>query len=337
MSYGVAMAGSRKAVCYNCAYPITDASIVVCPRCGSTDFDPRRSRPKKVIPAKPPELPFPWTHLALDHGGTALLSGNRGSGKTTISMTAGPARLMSSEQENQQVSSTWYRVCAEKEVPIISTVHSVEELNEDLHQLQEGELAVMDSVSQLQAGPQSGKILEASIEHIRKVGARAIFIAQFTKDGDMLGPNMLAHLVDAYLTIPDDPTGMRRLSAIKNRFGDLFTTYFSLGNNGVIPQHFKYAYSVEGSAGNYHLHMFPMGGAKMAGIYSAIKEVGGMDIMGTASAAIECSAYPNGFAEPDDCERRRRFAEDHGLRWITPEEAGSAIESALFNRTGGDQ
>jgi hypothetical protein len=331
------MAGSPKRVCYQCALPILEKSIVVCPRCGANDFDPRRSRPRQVIVPKPPELPYPWTQLSLDYGGTVLLSGNRGSGKSTICMTAEPSKLMSSEQENQQVASMWYRVCPDKPIPIISTVHTVEELDEDLRQLQEGELAVMDSVSQLQAGQQSGKILEGAIEHIRSVGARAIFIAQFTKDGDMLGPNMLAHLVDVYATIPDDPTGMRRLSFIKNRFGDLFTSYFAIGPRGVTEQKFRYAYSVEGSAGNYHFHLFPMSGAKMAGIYNAIKEIGGIDIMGTASAAIECPAYPNGFAEPDDVERRRKFAEDHGMRWLDPETVNELIQKRLVEKAMEEQ
>lgn len=253
-----------------------------------------------------------------------LLSGGPGSGKTTICIAANPNIISSSEQENEQVAGIWYRVHKERPSPILTNCTTWEELAEDLMVLQEGELGLVDSISQLAAGPHTPLVLRRAVKNIREKGAVAIFITQYTKDGEMLGPNELRHMVDVVATIPDDPFGLRRLSVVKNRFGALFTQYFSLGEEGVKEQSFRWAYSVEGPPGRYSLHLFPMSGAKWAGIFSAFEEAG-VRVEGVASAAVTSSIYETGFVEPDDVEWRMKFAADHGLAWIDPEQAVSLI------------
>lgn len=308
-------------VCYNCAFPVL-GDVSVCPRCGGSDIDERRSRPGRYAPRDHIELPHPWSRLKMKKGGTLLLSGGPGSGKSTICVAAGPTIISSSEQENEEVAAIWYRVHKDLPAPILSTCTSWEELEDDLMTLGEGELGLVDSISQLASGPTTPLILKRAVKQIREKGALAIFITQYTKNGEMLGPNELRHMVDVVATIPDDPFGLRRLSVEKNRFGALFTQYFSLGEEGVKEQSFRWAYSVEGPPGRYSLHLYPMAGAKWSGIFAALERAN-VTVEASASAAVASSIYRTGFVEPDDVEWRMKFAEDHGLQWIGP---GRALE-----------
>lgn len=318
----------NRRVCYNCALPITKTEIQVCPRCGSQDIDNRRARPQKTEKRSVIKLPHPWAQLELDAGGTVLLSGNAGSGKTSIAMIARPTRYISTEQEIEQVSHSWYRINPDLPAPLLSNCYTWEQLAEDLIGLDANDLVIVDSISQFATGDEVKEIVKTIIEQVREAQARAIFIAQFRKDGVMLGPNELRHQVDALATIPDDRTGLRRLAVEKNRFGGLFAKYFSLGAHGVGEEIFPYAYSVEGSAGKYGLHLFPTSGGKLVGILKAMVNAD-MFIEGYASAAVECRGYKHGFAEPNDVEWRRSFAEDHGLTWVNPELAHQLIQEHL--------
>ncbi len=266
-------------------------------------------------------MPFPLDRLLLQRGGTVLLSGGPGSGKTTICTAILPTMISSSEQEVEQVAATWWRVNPDAGPPRLSSCATWGELEEDLAELGAGEIGIVDSISQLASGAGAAEILRKSVRRIRRVGAMAIFIAQYTKDGDMLGPNELRHLVDVVAAIPDDPTGMRRVAVSKNRFGALFSTYFSIGERGVERQEFRWAYSVEGPPGRYSLHLYPMGGAKLTGILEVLEKAGKKVKGSVASAAVASSLYEMGFVEPDDVEWRKKFAKDHGLSWIGPQEA----------------
>ncbi len=318
----------NRRVCYDCAFPITKAEIQICPRCKSRDIDERRAQPKRTKKRNVIELPHPWTQLELDTGGTVLLSGNAGSGKSSICIVARPTRYISTEQEIEQVAHLWYRINPDLPAPLLSNCYTWEQLSQDLIGLHENDIVVVDSISQFASGDEVKEIVKTIIEQVRVAQARAIFIAQFRKDGVMLGPNELRHQVDAIATIPDDKTGLRRLAIEKNRFGSLFSKYFSLGAHGVGEEVFPNAYTVEGSAGKYGLHMYPMGGAKLTGIFKAMVE-SGMYIEGFASAALLCAGYKTGFAEPNDVEWRRSFAEDHGLTWIDPETAHQMIQEHI--------
>lgn len=322
----------NRRVCFNCGRPINNNQTIKC-ICGSEDIDDRRARPKKTEPQKIEALPHPWNHLELREGGSILLSGNKGSGKTSICIAIKPYQIASTEQEIQEVAHAWYRILPDSEEPFLTSVYSWEDLENDVEEVPKGKIIIIDSISQLTTGPESAEIMKRIIEKIRLNGAIAIFIAQFTKDGSMLGPNQLNHMVDVVCTIPDDDLGMRRLSASKNRFGSLFSQYFALTSRGVERQDFeKYAYTVEGSAGNYSLRLYPMKPSKFGGIFEALEENGIM-LEGMASAAIRCKGYRTGFAEASDAEWRRKFAEDHGLKWVSPEDAQQLILEARANES----
>lgn len=318
----------NRRVCYQCAYPISNIETMICPRCGSRDIDERRSKPKKTNKREAPWLPFPWNQLELEHGGTVILSGDAGSGKTTLCMALKPSLYVTSEQEIEQVTHSWYRINPQLPAPIITNCYTWEDLEEDLIGIGKDDLAVVDSVSQLAAGSESTDIVRKVIERVRDAQARCIFIVQFRKDGVMLGPNELNHQVDALATIPNDKAGMRRLAVTKNRYGGLFTTYFALDGTGVIPQEFTEGYTVEGPAGNYSLHQYPTPGAKWDGIFKFL-EGNGIFIEGMASAALQSNAYRSGFTEPQDVIWRKKFAEDHDLQWIDPKTALQLVSDKL--------
>lgn len=252
---------------------------------------------------------------------------------TTLCLKMSPTLFISTEQELEEVAHSWYRIMADSPstIPVLTSVYTWEQLEDDLLQVKHGDRIVVDSISQLATGPESSDVVRRIIEHVRKAGAIAVFIAQFTKEGGMLGPNMLNHMVDVVCTIPDDELGLRRLTASKNRFGDLFSQYFTLSAKGVEEQTFPYAYSVEGSAGNYSLKLFPMKPSKFGGIFEQLVEAG-IPIEGMASCAVACSGYRTGFAEPPDTHWRKLFAEQHGLTWVSPEDAQEMMLEASRER-----
>jgi hypothetical protein len=239
---------------------------------------------------------------------------------------------MASEQEIEEIYANWYRVIGKKvlgksfsvsTVPQFSAVSDWDQVYEDLSGLEEDEIIVIDSVSQL--GYTRG-VIQRIIEKIRTAGARAFFITQYTKDGEMLGPNELRHLVDVVCEIPSDDLGLRRLAVSKNRFGPLFAQYFSIGDNGIQDQEFLFCYSVEGSSGNYRLAMYPSGNTKFSSIFEELEEKGVGPIKGWACAAIRSSLYENGYGEPPDLIERQRFAAAHGLKWMSPQKARDLVE-----------
>lgn len=317
-----AIKGGR--ICFDCATPIHDPAIVSCPFCGCSDLDPRRSKPTKRSKRKKVDLPHPFKEINIVEGGAILLSGGPGSGKTTICTKTRPTVISTSEQEPDQVAEVCRRVNPGEPIPLICASTSWEEVEHDFMTLKKGEIGILDSISQISSGPESSKILSRLLKNVRSAGAIAIFVTQYTKDGEMLGPNELRHMVDVVASIPDDNSGMRRLAVSKNRFGSLFSAYFTITDTGVEEQKFQYVYSVEGPPGRYSLHLYPMGGAKFTGILEAL-QAAKVKITGIASAAVASSIYPMGFVEPEDAMWRRKFAEEHGLKWIDPEEAWEII------------
>lgn len=323
MSEKGALAVKNRRTCYDCGKPIRDPNAQVCPHCGGSDVSERKARPtRRIFGAPHVILPDPWDGLELDLGSTILLSGGAGSGKTTISLKCKPRKYATSEQEIDKIHEDWHRIVGQhfpdQATPAFSMVYSWEHLEEDVADIEEGDILVVDSISQLAASIQTVDIMRKVVEKVRFEGAIAIFIAQYTKDGDMLGPNMLRHLVDVVAEIPEDSHGLRRLAVYKNRFGSTFSNYFVINSRGVEKPTFPYAYTVEGNPGRYSLHLYPMSGAKYDGIFNALLEGGGK-VHHVASSAIQCGLYEGSFAEPPDAEDRKRFALRHGLMWLDPE------------------
>jgi predicted nucleic acid-binding Zn ribbon protein len=314
-------------VCFACATPIPDKRVLVCPNCGGVNLDDRRTRPANLFLAPRITLPAPFEIIEIELGASILLSGDAGSGKTTICLAASAGRdtlMEASEQQQRSIATNWRRIHKKEEFPAINGCYSWENLEEDIRGLQEGSILIVDSVSQLSESHDSAWLVQSVIERVRTIGAIAFFIAHYTKDGQMLGPNMLRHLVDVVCHIPNDDSGMRRLALDKNRFGGLTARYFSISDEGVGPQTFDQAYSVEGPPGKYRLHLHPLGSAKWAGMLNVLAEAG-VYLEGYATAALPSAGYRSGYAVPPDWKQRKAFAESHGLNWLTPDDANQML------------
>jgi hypothetical protein len=314
----------NKRICYDCAAPINDPDAAYCWRCQGTDIDGRRTKPKHTARRETPAMPYPWNDVRLRLGGTIALSGNKGSGKTTICLAAMPTRILTSEQEPDEVKDTWYRIHPDVPCPTIHACYNMEQLYEDLLGLDSGDLVVVDSVSAMSSLHESTDVVKRVIERIRTAQCRCVFILQLNKEGSAFGPNELLHDVDATGQIEQDRFGSRRLVFTKNRHGALTCTYFELGAHGPRRAEFPYAYSVEGPTGDLQLHLYPLGGAKLGGIFETLQEHG-VFLEGLASAAVT-GPYRNGFAEPSDVDFRRIFAEQHGLTWVSPSDVAMILE-----------
>ncbi len=321
----------KSLLCIDCATPIPPQrgfDAISCPECGSTDLSTdgfTRPGPKPPRPAL--KLKFPLDRISLKQGGTLLMSGDRGSGKTTTWLTqlvqsgVNRAHFFTSEQEPEEVAQTYYRVNGQDAPrPRIYQCRSWDAADKHLTGIEEDDLVVIDSVSEFGSTDEVMQVAYRLVERTRKSRARLVLIGQFVKDGTFKGANALPHLVDVVVEIPNDTrTGMRQIVVKKDRGGTSKGRYFRLGPHGPEEERLPYAYSVEGSAGNYWLHLYPFPGAKLAGPLSELERAGVCGLEGHACAGIASSVYKTGFAEPSDVESRRRYAEENGLKWLTLE------------------
>jgi hypothetical protein len=134
--------------------------------------------------------------------------------------------------------------------------------------------------------------------------------------------------VDAIIETSPDAWGVRAFQVRKSRWSSLDSRYWTFDAQGCVSMPtFDAAYSVEGGPGNYWLHPFPMKGAKWAGLLDELDEKHVMR-PGIACAAMSASYMPHGFVTPQDTPERKRFAETHGLLWVTPEMAYEMLASA---------
>ena len=247
-----------------------------------------------------------------------------------------PGRWISSEQEVEQIKDSWYRTHGkEAEPPNVAYVYTWEDLLEELIGVQEKEIVVVDSITQLGASTHDANVIvKGCIEAIRRGQSIGVFIAQYTKDGSVAGPNMLGHMVDGVARILRGKDGLRRFTWDKNRMGDEVVTYFTITDRGIERQSWPYAYSVEGPAGAYELRIYPSKGTThYAGLLDLIKDQGArLPELGVATAAIVSSIYPGGYAEPVDILERKKFAQENGLTWLEPEEVFELLADSEKDR-----
>jgi DNA repair protein RadA/Sms len=89
----------------------------------------------------------------------------------------------------------------------------------------------------LPGGPSQVRACADALVGLAKTeGVTVILAGQVTKDGEMAGPRTLEHAVDVVCSFGGDPrTGLRVLSAGKNRFGpDGEVTWFDMGPDGLV-------------------------------------------------------------------------------------------------------
>lgn len=170
----------------------------------------------------------------LVEGSFILVGGEPGIGKSTlmlqiaINMAGTKVLYVSGEESEQQIRMRADRIGYSSPECYILTETSTQAIFQHLEALQPG-LVVIDSIQTLQtsqiessAGSIS-QIRETASElqrYAKTTGVPVILIGHITKDGNLAGPKILEHMVDAVLQFEGDRNhGYRILRAIKNRFG----------------------------------------------------------------------------------------------------------------------
>lgn len=173
-------------------------------------------------------------------GSVVLLGGPPGIGKSTLLLQAsaglsqgsGTVLYASGEESVAQVGSRARRLGAARPNLLLVAETRVEAILEAARaQHEAGGLAavIVDSVQTIYSDAQDG--LPGNVTQIRAVtsqlvgfakqrGVPVVVVGHVTKDGQLAGPRLLEHLVDAVLSFEgDEERATRLLRAIKNRFG----------------------------------------------------------------------------------------------------------------------
>ncbi len=171
-------------------------------------------------------------------GSVVLLGGPPGIGKSTLLLQAsvGLARragivlYASGEESVAQVGSRCARLAASHKNLLLMAEQRIEEiLGAATERSKQLGAVIVDSVQTVYSGTQDG--LPGNLTQIRAVtsqlvafakhhGVQVVVVGHVTKDGQLAGPRLLEHLVDAVLSFEgDDERATRLLRATKNRFG----------------------------------------------------------------------------------------------------------------------
>lgn len=171
-------------------------------------------------------------------GSVVLLGGPPGIGKSTLLLQAsvGLARraglvlYASGEESVAQVGARCARLAASHQNLLLMSEQRLEEiLGAATERARHLGAVIVDSVQTVYSGTQDG--LPGNLTQIRAVtgqlvgfakhhGVPVIVVGHVTKDGQLAGPRLLEHLVDAVLSFEgDDERATRLLRVTKNRFG----------------------------------------------------------------------------------------------------------------------
>jgi len=170
-------------------------------------------------------------------GSVLLLGGDPGIGKSTllIQATARMARLkhrsiyISGEEAVAQVRLRAERLGLAKSPVELAAETSVEDIIATLSQGPRPVLVVIDSIQTMwtdtvDSAPGTVTQVRASaqalIRYAKTSGATLILVGHVTKDGQIAGPRVVEHMVDAVLSFEGEGSQQFRiLRAVKNRFG----------------------------------------------------------------------------------------------------------------------
>ena len=198
---------------------------------------------------KPQEMPqqsrssseFPEVNRVLGggffSGSLVLLIGNPGIGKSTVSLqiaqkmakkTEKPVLIFSGEESAFQVLHRAERLGEVSKNLKVAAAFRIEDVVATAERMNPA-LVVVDSVQTFVRGdlpnapaslPQIRAVTESIMHFAKTSGVPTILIGQVNKDGDMAGPQTLAHLVDVVLQFEGDSGhDLRILRSLKNRFG----------------------------------------------------------------------------------------------------------------------
>ncbi|MCF7845651.1 MAG: DNA repair protein RadA [Candidatus Peribacteraceae bacterium] len=201
-------------------------------------------------------------------GSLILLGGEPGIGKSTLTLqlaakfaeSAGKTLLVSGEESAEQIALRAVRLKNSHPKLHILSENTLENLLATA-EAEKPKLLIVDSVqvfASLESSSMSGSIpqirlvTERLLRFAKKTRTPIILIGHVTKDGDLAGPRLLAHLVDVVLTLEGDPhRDFRILRTSKNRFGATSEVgVFEMRENGLIEVKNPSAAFLEGRAEN---------------------------------------------------------------------------------------
>src|SRR5215208_671814 len=171
------------------------------------------------------------------HGSIILLGGDPGIGKSTLLMQASAALALRGERVayiSGEEAVAQVRLRAERlglgGAPVeLAAETNVEDIIATLSQGRPPALAVIDSIQTMwtetvESAPgtvtQVRGSAQALIRFAKTTGTAVILVGHVTKDGQIAGPRVVEHMVDAVVSFEGD-TGhhFRIMRAVKNRFG----------------------------------------------------------------------------------------------------------------------
>ena len=170
-------------------------------------------------------------------GSAILIGGDPGIGKSTLLLQAAASMserghavvYVTGEEAIAQVQLRARRLGAERSRVALAAETEVETILETLQAGPPPALVVIDSIQTLhtsvaEASPGTVTQVRASaqalIRYAKLSGAAVILVGHVTKDGQLAGPRVLEHMVDAVLSFEGDPShAFRLLRGSKNRFG----------------------------------------------------------------------------------------------------------------------
>ncbi|GLK76890.1 DNA repair protein RadA [Methylopila jiangsuensis] len=171
------------------------------------------------------------------HGSVLLLGGEPGIGKSTLLLQASAALAraghrvvyVSGEEAAAQVRLRAQRLGLSEAPVALAAETNVEDILSTLKAGEPPRLVIIDSIQTLWTGQvesapgtvtQVRAAAQAMIRHAKTTGACVILVGHVTKDGQIAGPRVVEHMVDAVLSFEGDSgRDFRILRAQKNRFG----------------------------------------------------------------------------------------------------------------------
>ena len=170
-------------------------------------------------------------------GSAILIGGDPGIGKSTLLMqaAAGLSRgghrvvYVSGEEAVAQVRLRAQRLGAADTDVLLMAETNVEDILATLHEEKRPDLVIIDSIQTLwsdlaESAPgtvtQVRTGVQALVKYAKSSGAAVVLVGHVTKDGQIAGPRVVEHMVDAVLYFEGEGGHhFRILRTVKNRFG----------------------------------------------------------------------------------------------------------------------
>lgn len=170
-------------------------------------------------------------------GSALLIGGDPGIGKSTMLMQAAAALsrgghriiYVSGEEAVAQVRLRAQRLGAADTDVLLAAETNVEDILATLAQGKRPDLVIVDSIQTLwsdlaESAPGTVTQVRVGVQSLirfaKQTGATVVFVGHVTKDGQIAGPRVVEHMVDAVLYFEGDRGHHYRiLRTVKNRFG----------------------------------------------------------------------------------------------------------------------